>query len=93
MKNQIKLIAALTLGVTFASSAGISEAGRPFGMFSSRSSQSSQNYSTRNQAQMQQPAAYTNNILQSPERMEKIYGPSILVRGEANTTVSTVSQP
>lgn len=103
MKNQIKLVVALTVGVTFASTAGISEAGRPFGRFSTQSSRSSQNYSARNyqagnqsRTQTQQPSSatsYASSILQSPERMEKVYGPSILLRADQPSAKRAVSQP
>ncbi|KAA1257662.1 hypothetical protein LF1_01500 [Rubripirellula obstinata] len=103
MKNQIKLIAALTVGVTFANTAGTLEAGRPFGRFSNQSSRSSQNYSNRNYSaanrapvRTQQPSSatsYASSILQSPERMEKVYGPSILVRDIPVSTKPVVAQP
>jgi hypothetical protein len=95
MKNQIKFVVAIAVGVTMASGTSISEAGRPYGMFSSRTSRPSQNYSTANRSPSNHAAApsYAAGLLQSPERLEKIFGPSILVVGEQQGSNSVAKQP
>ncbi len=103
MKNHMKHIAAVAVGVMIASTASNSEAGRPFGLFSSQPNRSSQRSSNRSHQASRQAqtrslpsrsaTSYANSILQSPERMEKIYGPSILVRDTQFSAKPVVSQP
>ena len=96
MKNQLRLAIAILVGVSIASAASISEAGRPYSRRTSRSYQPASNSASTHNAQRAagttSTVANARGIMQSPERMTKVYGPSILIRSEAETTVA-VSQP
>lgn len=100
MNNQVLFTAATSVGLVIAISSAASAAGRPFGRYLGRSSSSSSSHAQTYRPQSSLPSrnsraasarGFAANLLDSPERLEQIYGPSILTRGAANPSNSNVA--
>jgi hypothetical protein len=100
MKNQALFLAAVSAGITIGIGSAATAAGRPFGRFSTRSSRPVSNQSSVNRANSVMQSRHQNavpsnryvtKLLNSPERLEQVYGPSILIRKGMNATSGNVA--